>query len=335
MLRRRENKLLATIGSICIIIIVIMGNVFSVNKYMLVLTALLFAALCMASIFFIEGIYARASKLSDELKGSNELLEGELDEDELGQLVVKINQLIKKLQAEEEKGKRDKEYLKEVIADISHQLKTPIATLTVFNDILLNNIEQKDFRDMLLQSEQQLERIKWLVQAMLQLARLEAGVICFDKREVQAETLISSTTDMLRQKAKEKGISFILTGDMELNAEVDAEWFQEALINILKNAIDYSPVDADIEINVSATPIATKFSIIDKGIGIPEHERLDIFKRFYRGANHSPSTANVGVGLALSKSIVESMGGKLWVESRFRDDCAKGEQSYTKMIILI
>ena len=114
---------------------------------------------------------------------------------------------------------------------------------------------------------------------------------------------------------------------------VDNEWFKEALINIIKNAIEYSPENNEIDIEINKTPMETRIYIKDYGVGIPESDRLNIFKRFYTVHSNQVNPNSVGLGLALSKSIIEGMNGRIWVESRYSTECKGDEKSYTRMVI--
>ena len=187
---------------------------------------------------------------------------------------------------------------------------------------------------MIEQSGLQIERIKWLVLSMLQLARIEASSIEFKIEEAYFHDIINSCIDILTVKADEKNIKFKVSDDNE-TIRVDVEWFKEALINIIKNSIEYSPDNSSVDISIKKTPLETRIYITDYGIGIPESERINIFKRFYTVHSNQVNPNSVGIGLALSKSIIEGIGGRIWVESRYKDECKGDEQSYTKMIISI
>jgi hypothetical protein len=258
-------------------------------------------------------------------------------EGEVGKLVNSVAELYSMLVEAEQKQLREKEFMRDLISDISHQLKTPIATLTVFNDIFLNDdgtMEEAQKKDMLLQSERQLERMKWLIQAMLQLARIEAESITFGREQINVRTLFESCANMLRFKADEKTLSFTFEGETDICIIGDREWLQEALVNVIKNAIEYAPEGSSIILGSRQTPIATKLYVRDFGPGIEEKDRINIFKRFYRAGRNDVNPNSVGIGLALSKSIVEGCGGRIMVESRHISDCKHGEKSYTEMIII-
>lgn len=259
-------------------------------------------------------------------------------EGELGKLADSVASLVDILSESEQKQLREKEFLRDMISDISHQLKTPIAALVVFNDIFMENegiMGTEERKDILLQSEQQLERMKWLVQAMLQLARIEACSIDFSKKRINVKSFLESCSNMLLSKAKEKNQLFEIQCNDDIYADTDPEWLQEAVVNVIKNSIDYAPAESKIILGAKQTPIATRIWIKDFGPGIEEKDRINIFKRFYRAQANTVNPNSVGIGLALAKSIVEGCGGSIRVESLPKSQCSRDEQSYTEMIITI
>jgi hypothetical protein len=258
-------------------------------------------------------------------------------EGEIGKLANSVAELYNMLLEAEQKQLREKEFMRDIISDISHQLKTPIATLTVYNDIFTSDdgtMSQEQRCDMLSQSERQLERMKWLIQAMLQLARIEAESITFKSEKVDARVLLESSGNMLKIKADEKNISFVYECEGDVVFDGDAEWLQEALVNVIKNAIEYAPACSSIVLGARQTPIATKLYVRDNGPGIEEKDRINVFKRFYRSGGNEINPNSVGIGLALSKSIVEGCGGRIMVESRHISECSHGEKSYTEMVVM-
>lgn len=321
------------IGGLIIIATVICGIVFNSGIDFIVVASLLEIIIYVSGIIIYNQLFKQIKSIRLAVEKHNEIIPYQYSEGEVGKLSASINNILEELKETESKQKKEKEFLRDIISDISHQIKTPVASLTVFNDILLNEVEEKH-RPMIEESGLQIERIKWLVLSMLQLARIEADAITFIKKEVSFKRVINSCIDILSVKAKEKNISFNICED-DSNIEVDEEWFKEALINILKNAIEYSPDESHIDIDIKKTPLETRIYITDYGIGIPESERLNIFKRFYTIHSNKVNPNSVGIGLSLSKSIIEGMDGKIWAESRFKDECKGDEHSYTRMVISI
>lgn len=292
------------------------------------------AVLCIIGVCAIARLLERVKDIREASERTAAEIPEKYEEGELGRLASSISRSRMQLLEAENRQRREKEFLRDIISDISHQIKTPVASLTIFNDLLMKHITDEDSREMLRQSEMQLERIRWLIQSMLQLARIEAESVTFDCKPVDIKALVMSCIDMLQHRANEKGLRFYVEGE-KISVSLDREWFREALMNIMKNAVDYAPDNSQIDIIISQTPIATKLEVKDYGVGIREEERLNIFKRFYRVSGQLVNPSNIGIGLALTKSIVEGCGGKIWVESRHVSECLPDEKSYTNMIIVI
>lgn len=339
-MKGREFSIYLILVPVLIAISVIAGVILDVNISFIIIMSVIMCFIYLTGIFAVRYIYKKIVKVReymdrDTLSNDNltDYIEEKYLEGELGKLAMSASNLKKSLSEEEKKQLKEKEFLRDIISDISHQIKTPVASLTVFNDILLNEIDEK-YKPMIEQSGLQIERIKWLVLSMLQLARIEASSIEFKIEEAYFHDIINSCIDILTVKADEKNIKFKVSDDNE-TIRVDVEWFKEALINIIKNSIEYSPDNSSVDISIKKTPLETRIYITDYGIGIPESERINIFKRFYTVHSNQVNPNSVGIGLALSKSIIEGIGGRIWVESRYKDECKGDEQSYTKMIISI
>lgn len=252
-------------------------------------------------------------------------------DDELGKLASEIDKLIKLYEESLESKTKEKEFLRDIISDMSHQIKTPLASLSLFNEILQEDLNDERFKDMVESSNTQLERIKWLILSMLQLSKIEAKSVCFNKSYISSISIITSCVDILKTSIDAKSLKINLPS-VDYDILVDGEWLKEALVNIIKNAVEYSDFNSKIDITLSKTPVATTFSITDYGDGISEEDRLNVFKRFYR--TEKSKSDNVGIGLSLSKSIIEEMGGRIWIESRHKDECINGEHSYTSIYIM-
>ncbi|MCR4838773.1 MAG: HAMP domain-containing histidine kinase [Eubacterium sp.] len=295
-------------------------------------------------------------KLRDAIEHGDltQMQEEMLKEGEIGKLANAILTREKEQQAALEKERRQKEYLRDLISDISHQLKTPISSLTVFTDLLIReaerDLEEQDVRSQTAESdsgsssesvgkrlrllhteEEQLERMTWLTQALLQLARLEADCVSFAREPVQLRSLCAEVRSSFLSMAEERGISINITGvDAELRT--DPDWLREAIGNVVKNAIEYSPEEGTVEIGIEQTPLATRIFVKDEGDGIPEKDRLRVFERFYRVNGNTVNPSSVGIGLALSKKITAGCGGRLYVQSRHIAECERREKPYTRMV---
>lgn len=254
---------------------------------------------------------------------TQKVLEGEFPEsitqNKEGDLYIFAHQLSKMsmvLRENIEKLKREKSILKDTITNISHQLKTPISSLFMFNEIQRNNEnmnpqERKEFNEM---SLIQLERMDRLTQKLLKLAKLDAKIVEFklDKKPIY-ETfyrVINEASVM----AQRKNIIIKVVGNKEVLLPHDPEWTSEAFGNILQNAIEHSLARGEILIDWTQSPLATEISIKDSGGGINPKEINKIFQRFYKGEDNK-NPASTGIGLALSREIIEAQGGSIVVKS--------------------
>jgi hypothetical protein len=265
-------------------------------------------------------IYRKLSRVSEQMRAclldEQLVIQEEYESGEMGRLYSNFRKMMQALREAQGQEQKEKQFLKEVISDISHQLKTPLAALTIFLDLLSEKKlptaqeEQKIFEE----SKNQLGRMEWMVLSMLKLARIEAGAIQFARREVSLGLLLNDSVAALRVRYEEKQQKVIVNCPDELVYVLDADWMQEALVNLIKNAIDYTPVGGIIEVSAQRTEVYMRIIVKDNGIGISEEDIPHIFERFRRGGNNTNSNS-VGIGLALTKSIVEGQGGKIHVDS--------------------
>ncbi len=275
--------------------------------------------------------------LSDEEMEKSESMEmiraykaSELQEGTVGIFYDNFEKLIHMFQESRRKEKSEKEYLQDVMSDISHQLKTPLASMDVFLDLIVNDkISSEDERKMILgEASNQVSRMEWMVLSMLKLARIEAGAIAFDIGDVNLAAVLSEVAGGVKYLIDTRGQKLTIDCPEDITVKADGPWLTEAIINIVKNASDYSAqrVDVDssekagkevgqISIKVEQNAIFTRIYISDNGMGMSEETMTHIFERFYRESSEvNPNS--VGIGLSLSKSIVEGMGGKITVESK-------------------
>ncbi len=239
-----------------------------------------------------------------------------ITEGDISQFYGIYTKMVSAIKQGKDKEMQEKVFLQDLIADISHQLKTPLATLTIYQDLLSNpDISEEKKQDMLKLMGEQLTRMEWLILSMLKLARLEAGAIQFvmEKQPLKPTIMMSVQNVNILSSAKNQTININCQDDIILNH--DKDWLAEALTNILKNATEYAPVGSNIDVSVEHTPVMTMIHIKDYGKGIPPEAQPKIFKRFYR-AKSDVNENSIGIGLSLSKGIVESQNGDITVESK-------------------
>lgn len=255
------------------------------------------------------------SCMEDYLDGNTNARIACEEEGELYHLFHAINTLASVLNAHATKELQEKEFLKNTISDISHQLKTPLAALNIYNGLLQDESETypaiKEFVDL---SEQELDRIDTLVQNLLKITRLDAGTILFEKSEENLSDLMKDIQLHFSYRAKQENKEFLLDGDEKLTLFCDRDWMMEALNNMIKNAFDHTKAGNSISITWKQFASIIQIKIKDNGCGIHPEDLNYIFKRFYR-SRFSKDTQGIGLGLPLAKAIIEAHNGSIEVDS--------------------
>ncbi|OMF28944.1 sensor histidine kinase KdpD [Paenibacillus sp. FSL H8-0259] len=316
MLRNRENQiLLLVMGSISLSAIVIAAFISSVTAALVIIVSVLLTG---TALLFTKRRYYELEKLSVYLReissGQASLDPRDNQEGELSILKNDIYKVTRMLSEHRSLLQRDKLQLTDAISDISHQLKTPITSMTVMADLLsapdLPSLKRTEFTHHI---RIQLERIDWLVSSLLKLAKMEAGTIPFKKDRIHMGTLIEKALEPVMIPMDIKGQTVSITGDDNVSFAGDFRWTAEAVINILKNGVEHTPEGGAITITFSDNVLFTEIVIADNGEGIPKEDLPYIFKRFYKGKN--ANEGSIGIGLAMAHSIIASQNGVIDVTS--------------------
>ena len=238
------------------------------------------------------------------------------DEDgELFKLFHRVNTMAAVMAAHANKETQAKEFLKNTIADISHQLKTPLAALNIYNGLLqgeaadLPNI--REFADL---SEQELDRIETLVQNLLKITRLDAGTLVTQKALENVGDMMGEIEQHFSYRARQEQKTLQFSGPETTMLFCDREWFMEAVSNLVKNALDHTKSGDTVSISWRELPSQVRITVTDTGSGIHPEDIYHIFKRFYR-SRFSKDTQGVGLGLPLAKAIIEAHDGMIQVDS--------------------
>lgn len=234
----------------------------------------------------------------------------------VGILYDNFYKMVNALQESKNREQQEKIFLRDIISDISHQLKTPLASLMVFMELLSDDKlkDDKKQKQIVVEAQNQLNRMEWMVLSMLKLARIEAGAIQFEKQEQYLKPLLLQAAEGVQYLVQNKQQQLMVECDSAIKLICDGDWLMEAVINLLKNASDYSPEGRSIWIETEQTAVYTRIFVKDEGVGIPEVELPNVFKRFYR-VHQEVNPNSVGIGLSLTKSIIEGMGGSIKVRS--------------------
>ena len=237
------------------------------------------------------------------------------EEGELYHLFHCVNTLAAVLNAHAANENREKEFLKNTISDISHQLKTPLAALNIYNGLLQGEAEGhpavKEFSEL---SEQELDRIETLVQSLLKITKLDAGSIVIEKHPENVAELLRDVELHFAYRAKQEQKEIVLSGADDIWLSCDRDWMLEAIDNLVKNALDHTAQGGIIQMEWRQLPSAVQILVKDNGSGIHPEDLHHIFKRFYR-SRFSQDTQGIGLGLPLARAIIEAHNGTITVDS--------------------
>lgn len=261
---------------------------------------------------------AEINEYIKQINNKNYILK--IEENDNGELSKLRNELYKTtvlLKETAEISEKEKENLSTAIADISHQLKTPLTSIRIMLDNIQDNpdMEKAVRDDFLADISKQIDWISSLVVSLLKIAKFDAGTIKMENNEINAKNLIDNIVSNLAILIELKNIEIITTVDEKATFIADYKWQQEALTNILKNAIEHSKHNSRIYITVENTSLFLKIIIKDEGSGIDKEDLKHIFQRFYKTKNSSENS--IGIGLPLAKAIIEQSNGYIKVETKY------------------
>ena len=210
--------------------------------------------------------------------------------------------------------RQEKETIKTLIGDISHQTKTPIANLLLYAQLLTEQPLSPEGRACAQALETQAEKLKTLIEALVKTSRLETGVLALQPIQTPLAPMLAEAVAQLAPKAEEKGIALTLQPTQE-EARFDPKWTAEAVCNLLDNGIKYTPAGGRMTVVVRAYELFCRVDVTDTGVGLSEEEQAKVFQRFYRGRD-AREEEGVGIGLYLVRQIVTGQGGYVKVTSR-------------------
>ncbi|MEN2775638.1 HAMP domain-containing sensor histidine kinase [Acetivibrio clariflavus] len=315
--RNREIRILLLI-MVVISVIATIGAYFYVTAaaFFTMLTALL---LITCTLLFTAWRYREIAKLSSYIrKISSGDYSLDLRDNREGELSVLKNDIYKvtlKLAEQSSLLQQDKVQLTNAIADISHQLKTPLTSMMVMTDLLkdakLDEEKRTEFTNSI---SRQLERIEWLISSLLKVSKIDAGTVRFKQEVISVISLVKKALEPVLIPMDIKEHTLTIEGEETVTCRCDLNWTAEALTNILKNCVEHTPQGGRIVIAFQENPLYTEIRIRDDGSGIAKEDLPNIFKRFYKGKNSSDDS--VGIGLNLSYSIITAQMGDIEVKSK-------------------
>lgn len=281
----------------------------------------------LAALFYYRkrSLYQSVNRMLDQILDNKEVQLSDLKEGEASALAAKAKRIQEKVCAETGSAQGEKEQVKSLISNMSHQLKTPLANMMMYEEILsgegasgkISGAEQADF---LLKMRKQLDKVNWILNSLFKMVRLEQDVITFEADVCPIRETILEAVNLVYEKAQRRQIEIETEYFTDCKLWHNPKWTAEVFANILENAVKYTQEKGRIVIGMNRYEMYTQIWIRDNGTGISKEEQTKIFKRFYR-SHEVENMDGSGIGLYLSKLILEKEKGYMLVNSR------KGEGS--------
>lgn len=291
------------------------NNVYLLNFIFIVL---IFLLILITILSYFKKLYKDIKDMTEYVYNSSEGrafdMKNRNQEGQIGLLKTELLKMTNILKEKAELLQKEKIFLNDTMSDISHQLRTPMTSLMILNDLMYDDLPNEVKIDFLDKIKHQLNRMDWLIKSMLKLSKVDAKVIDFKKEKINIKELIHKATAPIIIPMEIKNQNLIIEGDDTSSYIGDMSWSVEALVNIIKNCVEHTKENGQIHISYEENPVYSKITIKDSGEGIDKKDIAHIFKRFYRGKSSS-KTESVGIGLAMAKSIINSQNGDISVSS--------------------
>lgn len=265
------------------------------------------------AVFFVftKARYQNLAKLSEEidlvLHNADHLFIGESEEGELSILRSEIVKMTLRIREQNAALKKEKEHLAKSLADIAHQLRTPLTSVNLILSLLKNCPDEAERKTLIREAEELFTQMDWLLTSLLKLSRLDAGIVVFGHGQVDVKELVCTALHPFQISMELHNISLKEAVPEGILIQGDSLWLSEAIQNILKNCMESTGDNGMIEILCEDTPLFTELSVHDSGPGFKKEDLPHLFDRFYRGKNEN--TSGYGIGLALCRTIITRQGG--------------------------
>jgi signal transduction histidine kinase len=311
MLRNREFRQFAILFSLIAAAAVTLG--FAINTAAGILAIASAAAFGSAFFAFTKTRYKSIARISNQidlvLHNADYLYIGESDEGELSILQSEITKMTLRIREQNDALKKEKDHLADSLADIAHQLRTPLTSVNLILSLLENNPDENERKALIRETKELFVQMDWLLTSLLKLSRLDAGIVVFKGEQIDVNTLISAALHPFLIQMELHDIALQIDVPKGMIIQGDSGWFSEAIQNILKNCIESAGENGKIEIVCGENPLFTEIVIHDSGTGFEKEDLPCLFDRFYRGKNSNAT--GYGIGLALCKMIITRQGGTI------------------------
>lgn len=325
ILANRKIKALFYKIMVCMLIFIVVSASFITFELKSAALGILLCALVMCIVIVVScygyfkeqnGIIESAvAQITEYISGNREAKIACDEEGELYRLFHEVNALAAILNANAENERKSKQFLKNTISDISHQLKTPLAALNIYNGLLQGETKElPELQEFAVLSEKELDRIETLVQNLLKITKLDAGSIVFEKTLENVADMMGEVELHFAYRAAQEKKELVLSGEEHISLLCDHDWMIEAVENIVKNSFDHTQKGDFVRMEWKQSASMVQIRITDNGSGIHPEDLHHIFKRFYR-SRFSKDQQGIGLGLPLAKMIVEAHNGTIEVSS--------------------
>lgn len=286
---------------------------------------------------FLAVTYYRYKRISDITYEIDKILRGcgginfkSFKEGELSILSDRVEKLVAILNQQKETLQKDKIYLSDSIADISHQLKTPLTAINlILTRMRKSDLSREERMSLVRELSKLTERTQWLISVLLKISKIDTGTLVMNKEEIEIKELVKKAYEPVAVAMDLKDQRFISDcGECKINA--DFQWTCEAVANVIKNCMEHTPEGGYVKVTAKETNIYTEIAVEDSGKGIDNEDLPHIFERFYRGKDSDPNS--VGIGLALARMIISGQEGTIKAQNK-REGGAKFIIRFYRMVV--
>lgn len=311
MLRNKEFQKFSILFLLMAAVFSILG--FVINIYAGILSIISSAVFGIVFFIFTKSRYKSIAKISDEidlvLHNDDHLYIAESNEGELSILQSEIRKMTLRIREQNDALKKEKEHLADSLADIAHQLRTPLTSVNLILSLLENSHDENELKKFKREAEELLLQMDWLITSLLKISRLDAGIVVFKSEEIDVNKLISTALRPFLISIELHNIDLQIHVEKGIVIHGDSGWLSEALQNIFKNCIESVGDNGRIQITCENNQLFTEIVIHDSGDGFKKEDLPYLFKRFYRGKN--TDATGYGIGLALCRMIITRQGGTI------------------------
>jgi signal transduction histidine kinase len=311
MLRNRDFRQLSILFSLIVATTVTLG--FSINKSAGILAIASATGFGTTFFAFTKARYKSIANISDQidlvLHNADHLYIGEVDEGELSILQSEITKMTLRIREQNQALKKEKEHLADSLADIAHQLRTPLTSVNLIFSLLESNSDENERKTLIRETKELFVQMDWLLNSLLKLSRLDAGIVMFKSEQIDVSNLILAAIRPFLIPMELHNIDLQIDVSKGMIIQGDSGWLSEAIQNILKNCMESSGENGKLEIVCMDNPLFTEIAIHDSGAGFEKEDLPNLFDRFYRGKN--AGATGYGIGLALCKMIITRQEGTI------------------------